>query len=193
MSDDLNEPWTQERFFAWAEAQDPGYEFDGVRPVLMTGWTLRHSAIGGDLRYALDTRLDGTGCQALGPGAGVETINKTVRYPDAFVTCSEVDGDAHLVPGVVVVFEVVSPSSGQIDRIVKVREYAAVPSIRRYVIADSNFVGLTVLERNHADDPWTHSVLTGDDTLRIPEVGVEFPVAEIYERVVFPDEKSISA
>ncbi len=33
MSDDLNEPWTQERFFAWAEAQDPGYEFDGVRPV----------------------------------------------------------------------------------------------------------------------------------------------------------------
>jgi hypothetical protein len=29
MSDDLNEPWTQERFFAWAEAQDPGYEFDG--------------------------------------------------------------------------------------------------------------------------------------------------------------------
>jgi hypothetical protein len=76
---------------------------------------------------------------------------------------------------------------------VKVREYAAIPSIRRYVIVDSNFVGLTVLERNHADDPWTHSVLTGDETLRIPEIGVELPVAEIYRRAVFPDEKSVSA
>jgi hypothetical protein len=34
----------------------------------------------------------------------------------------------------VIIFEVISGDSGRRDRIEKVREYAAVPSIRRYVI-----------------------------------------------------------
>ena len=40
------------------------------------------------------------------------------------------------------VFEVLSPSSGQTDRIVKVREYASVPTVRRYVILEYTSAGL---------------------------------------------------
>jgi Uma2 family endonuclease len=120
---------------------------------------------------------------------GVETIDAAVRYPDALVTCSKLAelGEARMVPGAVVVFEVLSPTSGRIDRIVKVREYAAVPSIRRYVILESSSVGLQVLERENAGDPWIASALTGDDTLRMPEIGIEIPVGEFYEDVSFPE------
>jgi hypothetical protein len=47
-----------------------------------------------------------------------------------------------------------SRCSGRTDRIAKVREYAAVPSIKRYVILESTSVGLTVMERSRPEDAW---------------------------------------
>jgi len=191
----LQQPWTQERFFEWAQAQDIRYEFDGFRPVAMTGGTAAHSRVTLNLKFSLKSRLRGTGCEVFGSGAGVETVGRTVRYPDALVTCSKVENGAYVVPGVVVVFEVASPSPRAVhtDRVIKVREYAAVPSIRRYVIVESMFVGLTVMERGAGDEPWTMSVLTIDGILVLPEIGIEIPVAEIYEDIEFSGEEEVSA
>ena len=179
---------TRARFFAWAQAQDMRYEFDGSAPVAMTGGNLKHSQICQNLWFALRRRLSGTGCRPLGPDAGVATIGDTVRYPDALVTCTKITGEEYLTPGVIVVFEVLSPASGRMDRIVKVREYAAVPSIQRYVIVESSGVGLTVLERPAADQKWTvTTLLTAEDTLALPEIGIALPVAELYEAVEPPE------
>lgn len=70
-------------------------------------------------------------CETLGLGTGIETINNAVRYPHALVTCSKFENQDRVIPGVVVVFEVLCLTSGRIDLILKVREYAAVPSICR--------------------------------------------------------------
>ena len=188
----IRKPWTQEQFFSWAEAQDIRYEFDGSQPVAMTGGNAGHSLITRTLHRALDARLRRGPCLPLGPDAGVETVNSAVRYPDALVTCSKFALTDKIIPGVVVVFEVLSPTSGRVDRIVKVREYAAVPSIRRYVILESTGPGLTVMERAGPDEVWRTTVLTNDDILRVPEIGIEIPVAEFYEDVTFPDEGEAS-
>jgi Uma2 family endonuclease len=181
----LHKPWTQEQFFSWAEDQETRYEFDGSQPVAMTGSFNGASAIGSNLMIALGVRLRGSGCRPLGPDAGVETVNNAVRYPDALVTCSKFNLEDRKIPGVIVVFEVIGRTreSSRRDRIVKVREYAAVPSIRRYVILESSSVGLTVMERSSPDQIWQTTVLTNDDTLRMPEIGIEIPVAEIYEGI----------
>jgi Uma2 family endonuclease len=184
----LRKPWTQAEFFTWAETQSIRYEFDGTRPVAMTGATSGHNRITRNLITALTNRLQTGPCEPLGSDAAVETINKAVRYPDALVTCSKLDNDGRLTPGVVVIFEVLSPSSGRIDRYTKVVEYAAVSSIRRYVIIESTSANLTVLTRSTASDPWLTSVLTGNDILRISEIGIEIPVSEIYARMGFPDD-----
>jgi hypothetical protein len=81
------------------------------------------------------------------------------------------------------VFEVLSPTSGRIDRIVKLRGYRAVPSIRRYVILEHASVGLIVLTRTSSDEDWTATVLTAEDTLRMPEIAAEIPVADFYKGV----------
>jgi Uma2 family endonuclease len=139
-----------------------------------------------NIHTALRQRLRGTGCRPLGADAGLATIGDSVRYPDALVTCTPITGDEYITPNVVVVFEVISPTSGRTDRIVKVREYAAVPSILRYVIVESASIGLTVLERRTGDEKWTVTTLMADDTLLLPEIGIEIPVAELYEGVDFP-------
>jgi Uma2 family endonuclease len=176
---------TRDQFFDWAEAQDARYEFDGFEPVAMTGGNLNHNRIAFNIHRALYGRLKGSGCEPLGLDAGVATIGDTVRYPDAVVTCSPAQGGSRLVPNPVVVFEVISPTSGHVDRIVKVREYAAVDSIRRYLIVESASAGLTVHERQAAGQKWTVTTVMADDLLPLPEVGVEIPVAEIYEDVDF--------
>jgi hypothetical protein len=85
----LRKPWTQERFFAWAQVQNLRYEFDGTQPVAMTGGNAGHSVVIRGLHRSLDARLRRGPCQPLGPDAGLETVNKAVRYPDALVTCSK--------------------------------------------------------------------------------------------------------
>jgi Uma2 family endonuclease len=152
MSGPLRRSWTQDEFFAWAALQEGRYEFDGFQPVATTGGTINHDLIVQNVQAALRGRLRGSGCRPMGPEAGVATTSTVIRYPDALVTCSKFDGGAFTVPGVVVVFEVLSATTSRTDRIVKVREYAAVATIRRYVTLESTSVGLTVLERQAPDE-----------------------------------------
>jgi Uma2 family endonuclease len=191
MNANLHRSWTQDEFFAWAEKQDLRDEFDGVQPVATTGGTMGHGDLTRNLHGALLAGLRAGPWKYYGSEAGgVATTGKTVRYPDATITCSKQERTSRLIAGPVVVFEVVSRSSLHMDHVVKVREYATVPSIRRYVMIDSTSVDMTVMERKEAGAPWVTSSLTKDDILRVPEVGIEIPVVEIYEGLTFSDEES---
>lgn len=177
---------TQDQFLYWVQVQEGRYEFDGFQPVATTGGTANHSRIFRNLHVALSARLRGTGCEALGPDAGLATVGDAVRYPDALATCAKFPGSALLIPGVVVVFEVLSPNSDRTDRIDKLIEYRAVPSIRRYVILEYRSADLTVLSRTDGTADWTAAALTADKTLDIPELGISVPVHEFYEDVGLP-------
>jgi Uma2 family endonuclease len=183
----LRKIMTQQEFFDWAEAQDARYEFDGFQPVAMTGGNLGHSRIIRNVNFQLTSRLRGKTCEPLGPDAGVATVGDTVRYPDAVVSCTKSGNRDRLVPNPVVIFEVVSPSSVRTDRITKLREYQAVPTIRRYVIVEPDTVAVTVLSRDHANEPFRAAGLAEEDTLHLPEVGIEIPVAAIYEGIDFDE------
>ena len=181
----LRKPMTPQEFFHWAEAQDTRYEFDGFQPVAMTGGNIVHSRVIRNVNRQLANRLAGKTCESLGPDAGVATVGDTVRYPDAVVSCTKPGNLDRLVPNPVVVFEVISPTSIRTDRIVKLREYTAVPTIRRYVIVEPTAVAVTVLSRDGADEPFRTVGLAEDDTLDLPEIGIEIPIAAIYEGIVF--------
>jgi hypothetical protein len=112
-------------------------------------------------------------------------MGDAVRYPDALVTCAPQDGRALTVSGVVAVFEIVSPGTGRVDRIMKVREYGRVPSIRCYVMLESTAAGLLLLSREEGGAAWTALTLTDEDMLALPALGIEILVAELYEGVAF--------
>ena len=185
MNAPLRRSWTREEFFDWADGQEGLWEFDGFAPVDMNGGTINHSTIIQNLNAALRDRLKGSSSRVLGPVAGVATIGQAVRYPDALITRDRLDGTARIVPGVIALFEVLSPSTSRADRIDKVREYAAISSVRRYIILEYTSVGLTVLEREHADHAWRATTLVADDVLHMPDIGISIPVAEFYEGIAF--------
>ena len=53
------------------------------------------------------------------------------------------------------------------------------PSVRRYVMLEQDSQAATVFARE--GDRWVGSLLTGDAVLAMPEIGIELPLAELYE------------
>ena len=43
-----------------------------------------------------------------------------------------------------------------------------------------------MFSRAGADEDWIATALTAEDTLGLPEIGIEIPVAEFYGNVEFP-------
>ena len=183
MSSALQKPWSLDEFLAWEERQEARYEFDGFGPVAMTGGTEAHEGIGTRLRTILDNALSGTPCRVRGPTMKI-LVDGHIRYPDAFVTCGKTHRDSTVAAEPVVVFEVLSRSTSHTDRILKLREYGATPSIRRYVILEQNAIAATVLTR--VADAWNTTVLTGDDVLAMQEIGVTFTLSDVYADIDMP-------
>src|SRR5271163_4624151 len=183
----LRKPTTLAEFLEWEERQPLRYEFDGVGPVAMTGGTAGHAAVQRNLAIAVGGRLGGKACRFYGSDLKFQVAEGHVRYPDGTVVCRPVDRTATVVYDPVIVFEVLSPSTGRDDRIVKAREYQATPSVQRYVMLEQDAVGATVYARS--GNAWTHEILVADSILALPEIAVSLPLAELYEGVVFEAEQ----
>jgi len=179
----LSKPMSLAEFLAWEERQELRYEFDGFQPVAMTGGTAGHDEITSNLRQALKSRLTGTPCRPFGPNVKIIVAGK-VRYPDVLVTCSPVASDATIIDHPVVVFEVVSHDNQRTDRIEKVQDYRATPTIQRYVILEQKYIGATVFVRKGED--WVATTLAEGDTLALPELGIELPLDECYAGLDLP-------
>jgi Uma2 family endonuclease len=183
----VRKPMTLAEFLEWEERQPLRYEFDGVGPVAMTGGTRAHARVQRNLAICIGGRLRGKPCEFLGSDLKIKTSEDHVRYPDGFVTCSPGDNASTPVSDPVVIFEVLSSSTAANDRIVKAREYQAMPSVQRYVMLEQDGVSATVYVRT--GDTWTHEILIADSMLSLPEVGVSLPLAELYEGIVFETEQ----
>jgi Uma2 family endonuclease len=180
----LRKPMSLEAFLQWEERQELRYEFDGFEPVGMTGGTAEHSAIQRNLITALTLRLRGKACQPHGSELKI-AVAGSIRYPDAFVVCSPLVRGTTVVTDPVVVFEVLSPGTATTDRIVKNQEYRDTPSVQRYVMLEQDRQAATVFARQ-ADD-WIGHVVSGGAVLAMPEIGIELPLAELYDGVAFAE------
>lgn len=182
MSMPLSKPPTLDEFLAWERRQELRYEFDGCHAVAMTGGSLNHSSIATNVINALERRLQQP-CRANRGDVKILTAGKA-RYPDVVVTCSQVDGSSDTVPDPIVVFEVLSPSTASVDRLVKNEEYRATASIQRYIMLEQTRIGATMFAR--AGESWIGTVMLGDATIEMPEIGVAIPLAEFYRAVDLP-------
>ena len=180
----LRKPMSLSEFLAWEERQELRYEFDGFQAVAMTGGTLGHDEITANVREALRSRLRGMRCRPFGPNAKI-VVDGKVRYPDVVVTCSPASMNASILDNPVVVFEVVSHDNQRTDRIDKVEDYRATPSIQRYIIIEQQFVGATVFTR-HGED-WIATALGEGAMLHLPELGIALPLDECYAGLDLPE------
>jgi Uma2 family endonuclease len=83
--------------------------------------------------------MGGHPCQALPDGISIRVNDRTVYEPDAIVRCGPpLAGDAIEVVDPIIVVEVVSPLSRGVDRGVKLSGYFSLPSVRHYLIVETD-------------------------------------------------------
>lgn len=172
---------TLDQFLAWEERQPLRYEFDGLKPVAMTGGTRAHAAIQANLITTLRSRLRGQACQAFGSELKV-IVSGRIRYPDALITCTPGRSWATIASEPVIVFEILSEGTMHADLSTKNEEYRGTASIQRYVILHQTSPGALVFWRKASD--WVAEPLGAEGVIQIPEASISVPVSELYIDVV---------
>jgi Uma2 family endonuclease len=170
-------------FLAWEERQELKHEFDGLVAVAMAGGTAAHSIIQTNLAISIGGRLRGTPCRFYGSDLKIQVAG-SIRYPDGFVCCTPLPPNTKIVTDPVVIFEVLSESTARTDLGAKNREYEATPSVRRYIVLEQDAIAGTQFER--VGDDWVGHILRENSILRMPEIGLELPLAEFYAGVEIP-------
>jgi Uma2 family endonuclease len=108
--------------------------------------------------------------------------------PDVWVTCAERPAPGQ--PGyydAMLVCEVVSSESEDRDRDTKLVDYRRLPSLREYVLLDSQ------RQRAHCyrlvGDAWQHTIVLSHGTLPLESIGLELPLDVLYADTGVPVEQ----
>lgn len=170
-------PATLDEFLDWERHQPVRYEWDGVQPVAMTGGTFAHTELATRLSDLLRAALRGGPCTVVRADLKVVTERNTrARYPDLVVTCAPLrPGDA-AVPEPLLVVEVLSETTAAADRGAKRAEYAALPSVARYVMLAQDAALALVCDRAGGFEERAES-----DALDLPELGLSVPLPPLYD------------
>jgi Uma2 family endonuclease len=84
----------------------------------------------------------------------------------------------------VAVFEVLSDDTAATDRVEKLRDYAAIPSVQYYVMLEQASRGAVVCQRA-AGSTWTTRPVT-EGGITLPDLGLTLPLDDIYQDLSFP-------
>lgn len=177
--------FTADEFFAWAMEQATGrFELDNGAVVAMAPERVNHVRAKRNATVALHhaIRARGVACEVLPDGASVRVGDRTVYEPDALVRCGpSAPGDAVEVGDPVIVVEVVSPSSRGIDTGAKLSGYFALPSVRHYLIVDTD---KRVVVHHHRDGNGAITVaILRDGPLPLDPPGLEIEVRDLFEGI----------
>jgi Uma2 family endonuclease len=178
--------FTPEEYFAWEEQQLERHEYINGEVYAMSGGSINHSDIAGNLLILLKTHLRGSGCKTLNSDARVNIVESTnYVYPDISVTCNERDKTtAQYITYPCLIVEVLSPTTEAYDRGNKFRMYRQNPSLQEYVLVDADAVAIELFRKNDGDN-WQIINYQLGDLVELKSVNLTFPIEDVYEGIVF--------
>lgn len=169
------------------------HEYLGGFVYAMAGAGNAHVLITSNTVGILHARLRGKPCRVYTSDAKIHVRGKKQErfyYPDGSVICDPNPQSDSFQDNPTVIFEVLSRSTRRIDEGEKKDAYLSIPSLRVYALFEQETAKIVVFRRTKRG--FVDEVHEGlDAVLPLMEIGVELPLAEIYEAVEFkpePDE-----
>lgn len=179
---------TGDEFLEWCLDQEGRWELvDGFPIQMMTGATQRHDMITVNLIVSLGSRLRGSGCRPTTDDIAARMFNGNIRRPDVTVDCGPTDAQSMESGEPTVFFEVLSPSTRRVNFGRKADEYRRVPTVRHFVLLEQNAAEAWLWSRDE-HGAWTDQPILGlESKLALTALGIDLPLAEIYEGVPLED------
>jgi len=153
----------------------------------MSGAKVPHNAICGNLFVALSNKLKGKKCKPYNSDQRIHIQSNTLfTYPDISIICGEVmtlNNDDYNVLNPAVIIEVLSKSTKNYDRGEKFKLYRDIPTLKEYILADSETIHLEVFRLNENSRWELEEYDSFENFLFIKAIDEKIAISEIYEGV----------
>lgn len=167
------------------------HEYVGGVVYAMAGARNVHNTIADNAHGLLFLRLRGKRCRAHTSDTKVRIDLPTqIRfyYPDVHVTCEHNPGNDSFQDKPVVIFEVLSRSTRRIDQGEKKDAYLTIPSLQVYAMIEQETAAVILFRRGPGG--FVREIHEGlAAVLPLQEIGIDLPLAEIYDGVEFTPEE----
>jgi Uma2 family endonuclease len=159
------------------------YAIQGEPTRGMAGGSQRHADLVRNLGFALHARLRDTACNTSMSDLRlrIEAAN-AVFYPDVLVNCDPTEPSASEVKTATLVAEVLSPSTQQFDRGVKLAAYQKLAGLRIIILMSTTEPLLWLATREDDASAWTglEEVRGLDSVLALGALKLTIPLAELF-------------
>lgn len=180
---------TVDEFYDWSELQEAAYELvdgvpvplypeadeDGVVRATAAG-TIDHHSVQGNAWGAIRQRLP-SGCR-VATGARLRVTEEQTHVPDVVVWCAETDKGARMIADPVILVEVLSPTTANVDKGQKLDEYQQLASVQEVWLVDSTRRWAKIHRR--VEGGWFVTDAIGQGVFRSEALGGEVPLDELY-------------
>ncbi|WP_207458305.1 Uma2 family endonuclease [Azospirillum sp. SYSU D00513] len=185
MSDPAFKRMSVDEFLLWEDGTTTRYELiDGV-PVAMAPSHSAHQIIVGNAARHIGNALDARPPCRVQPEAGILKPDSVRSFfqADLAVTCKPHAFREHAIPDPVLVMEVLSRSTMDHDRRIKLPVHRSIPSLREIVLVDSESLFVEVHRRLDEARWQVDLLLEPEAILRLDSVGAGFPLSALYRNV----------
>lgn len=169
-----------EAFLAWAKDRPGRYELHDGTVIAMAPERLEHVDVKTNTQVALREGIKKAGleCRAVGDGIAVHVNDRKWYQPDALVYCgARAPRDATRIDNPLIVVEVSSPSTSNIDEQNKLVGYFSVPSVEHYLIV---YPDKPLLHHQRQSDGTILTRIMSSGILRLDPPGIELDVADLF-------------
>ena len=178
---------TVEEYLASEPLSEVKREYLGGVVYLRADVSGTHNYIATKLIGLLCMQLRGKSCEPFNSDMRVRLrpLDSTYFYfPDAMIACDPTDGGHGWRERPAALFEIISEDTRRVDEREKRIPYLQLPSLLAYVRIEQDRPEVVVDRRT--PDGWKSERVSGlDAVVRLPELVLELPLAELFERVKF--------
>ncbi len=178
---------TPEEYLARERQAEARSEYLAGQTFLMGGASRRHVLIVTNVVGELRRQLKGRPCLLFSTDLRLRvTPTGLFTYPDVMVVCGEatyVDQEADTLTNPTLIVEVLSASTLDYDRGRKFEHYRSLASLQEYLLVAQAKVHVEHFQKQ-PDGRWVLAETSRrDDDVRLPSIGCDLALTEIYDKV----------
>lgn len=183
---------TPEEYLAMERQAETKSEYFQGEVFSMAGASFEHTMIASNTLVSLASQLKRRSCTAHGSDLRVKVPPTGLyTYPDIVIICGRPqfeDRHRDTLLNPTVIFEILSRSTEGYDRGEKFENFRTLASLSDYVLVSQHRPLVEHFARQ-PDESWLLKSYAGlEAVLLLPTIGCELPLAEIYDKVEWPEE-----
>src|SRR5436190_19201099 len=177
--------FTIEEYLEYENASDEKHEYYRGEIFAMPGAKLAHNIITVNLLTKLKEVLKGKACSPFNSDQRIFIpANSLFTYPDISIVCGEIltrNNDDWNVLDPSVIIEVLSSSTKSYDRGDKFKLYRDIPSLKEYILVDSESISVEVFRLTDKDHWELEEYKKEEDILLVKTMQLPISLKDIYE------------